>query len=149
MVSLLEKVWLHRSSHRFEPELVTQEINLSHCCSVSPCVKGPLTRHCRAATQSSQPMGDEAPHKPTDGNRELSLLWPSTLTHGHRCGMEGIALTGVCQLLCHRDIPQAALGNSMSFFHTKHNRAQVLHTKGHTEKHIEKYSKLKHWNPLA
>lgn len=66
MVSLLEKVQLHRSSHRFEPELVMQEINLSHCCIVSTCVRASLTSNCRAATQSSQLMGNEALHKTTN-----------------------------------------------------------------------------------
>lgn len=66
MVSLLEKVQLHRSSYRFEPELVMQEINLSHCCIVSTCVRASLTSNCRAATQSSQLMGNEALHKTTN-----------------------------------------------------------------------------------
>lgn len=139
MVSLLEKVQLHRSSHRFEPALVTHAINLSHCCIVSTCVKASLTSNCRAATQSSQLTGTEAHHKTTNkGQMETENTHYSDShihVHRHRDSM-GLPSLRICQLVCHMKLSHAAMGNSVNFLHTKYNRAQVLQTKGHAQKKI-------------
>lgn len=111
---------------------------------MSTCVKVSLTSNCRAATQSSQLVGNEALHKPK-GNRTLTALTQDTHSGLQAWGSDGIALPRVCQMVCHRKPSQAAMGNSANFFHTQYNRAQVLQTKGHAQKHIQKYSKLKLW----
>lgn len=153
MVSLLEKVWLHRSSRRFEPELVTTEINPSHYCSVPTCVKVSLTRNCRAATQSSQPMGNEALHKTTDeGQMETENIHCSDSRH-----ISMFTGVGIWQDRPHSGFVTCCVTwsfhrqqwETLNFFHTKYNGARVLQTKGHAQKHTQKYSKLKHWNPLA
>lgn len=90
MVSLLEKVWLHRSSHRFGPELEMQEINQSHWSSVSTWVKVSLTSNCslppKVHSWWEMRLSINLEMERPEGNREHSLVWLTTHIHIHRRG---------------------------------------------------------------
>lgn len=110
---------------------------------------------CRSIWQTTAGLPPQA-HSPwkkrlsinLEMETESSCCSDSNITDGHGAGPGHRPHRGLPAAVP-REALQAAEGNSMDFFHTKHNRAWVLQTKGQAQKHTQKYPKLEHWNPLA